>query len=68
MNVPGVTLSLFSSPYTRMTLPGRFPDAPDVLFAATEKPNTKYFPLENSNDARGYWLILVLSQLAVAFR
>lgn len=59
MNVPGVTLSLFSSPYTRITLPGRFPGAPEVLFAATEKPNTNYFSLENRNDAKGYWLILV---------
>lgn len=37
MNVPGVTLSLFSSPYTRITLPGRFPEPAAALLAVKEE-------------------------------
>lgn len=44
MNVPGVTLSLFSSPYTRITLPGRFPEPAAALLAVKEE---KCFLLEN---------------------
>lgn len=36
MNVPGVTLSLCSSPYTRITLPGRFPEPAADLLAVKE--------------------------------
>lgn len=42
MKVPGVTLSLFSSPYTRITLPGRFPE-PDVVLLAVREERTKVF-------------------------
>lgn len=37
MNVPGVTLSLCSSPYTRITLPGRFPEPAADLLAVKEE-------------------------------
>lgn len=53
MNVPGVTLSLFSSPYTRITLPGRFPEPAAALLAVKEE---KCFLLENTNYRNGYLL------------
>jgi len=60
MNVPGVTLSLFSSPYTRITLPGRFPEPAAALLAVKEK----CFLLENTNYRNGYLLrnLMVLSK------
>lgn len=54
MNVPGVTLSLFSSPYTRITLPGRFPEPAAALLAVKEEKNC--FLLERTNYRNGYLL------------
>lgn len=54
MNVPGVTLSLCSSPYTRITLPGRFPEPAADLLAGKEED--LFFLLQNTNCLSGYLL------------